>query len=207
MAFCPNCGRENTGYGRFCPRCGTRLDISGSGSLESSGSPSQIDSLTGYVVTTDQDHGVSVSGSFYGLTRKSIWLMIFLTLMTLGIYVPYWCLTRHQRFNALSSTAKFTQTTLLIWLLWFIVDAVFIIVLIATPQSETVQSLEVIETILNLVAAIFGVILAFRARRILLEHLAFIGQNDTTMSGILTFFFGFFYIQYNINRLIPRQVG
>ena len=161
MAFCPNCGRENTGNGRFCPICGTRLDISGSGALESSGTPSQIDSLTGYVVTTPQDHGVSVSGSFYGLTRKSVWSMIFLTIMTLGIYVPYWCLTRHRRFNALSSTAKFTQTTILIWLLWFIVDALLFVLLITTPQSETVQSLQGIETILNLVAGIFGVILAF----------------------------------------------
>ena len=204
MAFCPNCGRENAGYARFCAGCGTRLDISRSGSLGSSGTTTQIDSLTGPVVATDQDYGVSVSGSFYGLTRKSVWLMTFLTIITLGIYMPYWYFTRHQRFNALSSAAKFRQTTILIWLCWSVVDAVLFVAVIATPESGTIQLLEGIETILNLVAAIFGVILAFRAKKILLEHLAVMGRNDTTMSGFLTFFFGFFYIQYKINQLVPR---
>ena len=128
-------------------------------------------------------------------------------MITIGVYAPYWYLSRHQRFNALSSAAKFTQTTIIIWLCWFVVDAVFIVAVIATPESDTIQSLEVIETILNLVAAIFGLILAFRAKRILLEHLAVIGQNETTMSGVLTFFFQFLYIQYKINQLIPRQVS
>ena len=190
MAFCPNCGRENAGYARFCAGCGTRLDISGSGSLESSGTTSQIDPLTGPAAAIDQDHGVPITGSFYGLTHKSIWLMILFTILTLGIYVPYWYLTRYERFNALSSAAKFGQTAILIWLLWFVVDSLLIVLSIATPQSETVQALAPIESILNLVAAIFGLILAFRAKRILLEHLAVIGRKDTTMSGILTFFFG-----------------
>ena len=204
MAFCPNCGRENPGHARFCPGCGTRLENSGSGSLGSSGTPSQIDSLTGYAVAADQAHGVPTTGSFYGLTRKSVWLMFFLTVLTFGIYAPYWYLTRHQRLNDISSAAKFTQTTIVIWLVWFIVDAVFIVVLIATPQSETVQSLELLESIFNLVAAIFGIILAFRAKRILLEHLAIIGRHDISMSGVATFFFQYLYIQYKINQLIPR---
>ena len=205
MSFCPNCGRENPGNGRFCGGCGTRLDNSGSGSLGSLGTTSQIDSLTGPGVATAQDHGVSVSGSFYGLTRTSVWLMFFLTALTLGIYAPYWYLTRHQRFNALSSGAKFTQTTIVIWLLWFMVDAVLIVVSIATPQSETVQSLELLESIFNLVAGIFGIILAFRAKRILLEHLAVIGRNDISMSGVATFFFQHLYLQYKINQLIPTK--
>jgi len=202
MAFCPNCGRETAGNARFCAGCGTGLDISGSGSPGSAGPTSQIDPLTVPVVAVDQDHGVPITGSFYGLTHKSIWLMFFLTIITIGIYMPYWYLTRHQRFNALSSSAEFTQATIVLWLLWFIVDTVLIVVSIVTPQSETVQSLEVIESILNLMAAIFGVWLAFRAKKILLEHLAVIGRNDTTMSGILTFFFQNLYIQYKINRLI-----
>ena len=90
-------------------------------------------------------------------------------------------------------------------MLWFITDTLLVGANFAVPESGTLQTVEGIASVFNLVAAIFGVILAFRAKRILLEHLAVIGRNDTTMSGILTFFFGFLYIQYKINLLIPRQ--
>ena len=205
MAFCTNCGRENAGYARFCAACGTRLDNSESVSLGSSGTTSQIDPLTGPAVATDQEHWITASGSFYGLKHKNVWLMFFLSIITLGIYMPYWYLTRHQRFNALSSSVKFTQATIGIWLLWFITDTLLVGANFAIPESGTLETVEGIASVFNLVAAIFGVILAFRAKRILLEHLAVIGRNDTTMSGILTFFFGFLYIQYKINLLIPRQ--
>ena len=204
MAFCPNCGREHAGYGHFCAGCGTRLDISGGGSLGPAGMISHINPSTAPVIAIDQDHGLSEIGSFYGLTRKNVWLMISFSILTLGIYLPFWYLTRYQRFNALSSAAKFRQTTLLIWLLWFVVDTVLIVWSIATPQSGTIESLGPFESIFNTLAAIFGVILAFRAKKILLDHLSAIGRNDLSMSRIATFFLGFFYIQYKINQLIPR---
>ena len=207
MAFCPNCGREHAGDGRFCGGCGTSLDISGTDPLGPSGTTSQIDPSRSPVSETDQGQMASMAGSFYGLTRKNIWLMLLLTIITAGIYMPYWYLTRHQIFNALSSPAKFTQAPIVIWLIWFIVDAVFIVVSISKPQSELAQSLEPIETILNLAAAIFGLWLVFRAKRILLEHLAVIGRNGTTISGILTFIFGFLYIQHKINQLVPETSG
>ena len=87
---------------------------------------------------------------------------------------------------------------------WFVLDAIIIVWSIAAPQSEIVQSIEGIEGGVNLVAGIFAVYLAFRAKRILLEHLAVIGRHDVTMNGVATFFFGVFYIQYKINRLIAR---
>lgn len=188
MAFCPNCSRENSREARFCADCGTRLDVSDVGFPGSSGA-------------MDLNNGGSASGSFYGLTRKSIWLMIGLTIITFGIYEPYWYLTRLQRFNALSSSAKFNQTSILIWLVWFVVDAIIIVFAILSPESSTLQSLELIEGIGNLVAAIFALILAFRAKKILQEHLA-VNDNDYSMSGVATFFFQFFYIQYKINRLM-----
>ena len=207
MAFCPNCGREHAAHARFCADCGTRLDISGSVSPGPSGTISQIDPLTAPVAAIDQSHSVPTTGSFYGLTRKNVWLMFFLTILTLGIYMPYWYLTRHQIFNALSSTAKFRQATILIWLLWFVVDSVLVVLSIALPQSGTIKLLTPIESIFNLAAGIFGLILVFRARKILLEHLAIIGRNDIPMSSILTFFFGFLYIQYKINQLAPEQTN
>ena len=146
---------------------------------------------------------MSVDGSFYGLTRKSVWLMILLTIITLGIYEPYWYLTRYQRFNALSSAAKFTQTTILFWLGWFVVDAVFIVASFTLLQSDAVRGIEIICKYVNLFAGIYAIVLAFRAKRIILEHLSNMGRNDIYMSGILTFFFQVFYIQYKINRAIP----
>ena len=190
MASCPKCGRENSREALFCADCGTRLnafEVGFPGSLRAMG----------------LENGGSASGSFYGLTRKSVWLMIGLTIITLGIYEPYWYLTRLQRFNALSSSAKFNQTAILIWLVWFVVEAMIFVFVIVSPESSTVQSLEVIEDLVYLSAAIFAIILAFRAKKILQEHLAVI-ENDFSMSGVATFFFQFFYIQYKINRLIPE---
>ena len=189
MASCPNCGRENSREALFCADCGTRLNAE-------VGFPGSSRGMS-------LENGESASGSFYGLTRKSVWLMIGLAIITLGIYQPYWYLTRLQRFNALSSAAKFNQTAILIWLVWFVVDAIIIVFVIVSPESPAVQSLEVIESLFNLVAAIFAIILAFRAKRILQEHLA-VNENDFSMSGVATFFFQFFYIQYKINRLIPE---
>ena len=151
MASCPNCGREDSREALFCADCGTRLNAFEVG-------------FPGSSRAMGLENGGLASGSFYGLTRKSVWLMIGLTIITLGIYEPNWYLTWLQRFNTLSSSAKFNHTAILIWLVWFVVDAIIIVLVIASPVSSAVQSLEVIESLVNLVAAIFAIILAFAQR-------------------------------------------
>ena len=69
------------------------------------------------------------------------------------------------------------------------------------PQTEVYAAWEVIDNLLNLAAAVCLIILAFKVRRILIQHYDENMGMNIGFSGVATFFLGELYLQYKINRL------
>ena len=139
-----------------------------------------------------------------GLPETSVLLMIFLMVVTLGIYIPIWFLTRRKAINSLNSSEELSLGMIVFTLVAFIgsvgLDLIY-------PESS-------LGTFVNLVLGIAVLVLSFKVRSILQDHLSPQAtgplsstaalQSEVSISGVLTFFCGIFYLQYKINRLLER---
>lgn len=121
------------------------------------------------------------------LKRTSVVLAVLLQFVTGGLYLPYWFLSRRK---ALKDFEQIPQWAGIVFLLWALGLIVLQVVMAGAPSESATPLLLVYQ----LLGAILGLFLAFRTRSILEG----IFRND--VSGILTFFFSAFYLQYKINR-------
>ena len=127
--------------------------------------------------------------------KINVFLMIILTLVTLAIYIPIWFLRRKSWLNHLSATEKLGSKAAIFVLVIFCISALFL----------TVGGLEVIDSLINIVGGITILILAFKVRRILHKHFNVKHSLKVRFSGVFTFLFTIFYLQYKINRLPKTQ--
>ena len=70
-----------------------------------------------------------------------------------------------------------------------------------TDLTDTALALDVIDTLIVLVACITMLIQCFKVRGMLREHFNEHLGRSIPFSGVATFFFGIFYLQYKVNRL------
>ena len=82
LIYCSNCGKKNPDESKFCNACGTRLFYPDTKEQK------EIDIHT--IADTD-------------LKKVNVLFIIFLTIITLGIYCPIWFLTRRKSINNLQS--------------------------------------------------------------------------------------------------------
>ena len=139
------------------------------------------------------------------LPKTSVLLMVFLTVITLGIYVPFWFLTRRKAINRLDSSEELSLGMIVFTLLVWIGGMVLAL---AYPENLAVEAFT------NIVPGIALLVVAFKVRSILQDHLSppVTGplsstaalQSEVSFSGLITFFFSIFYLQYKINRLHER---
>jgi hypothetical protein len=146
-----------------------------------------------------------------GLKRRSVILMIVLSIVTFGLYYPIWFLRRRAALNRLDSPRKLRLWPFVIFITWFVFQ---FIVGIATGSATRVQAIgEGAALLLNLVQLAVGILMlvqSFVTKDILEDH--FVGPEDhipnpllvdtVKLSGVMTFLFQIFYLQYVINRYI-----
>ncbi len=183
--YCPNCGEENNDTAMFCAECGAEL-------------PHQQISETQAITETPVFKKVPVI------------VTILLTIITLGFYIPYWFLSRLKTINELQSEKKLSSGMIIVAIILFIAAFIsamvsgFMEVIDDGPTSVS-NIFDKLSTILNLAGNIMLIIRAFEVRRILRDHYnGYLKQNITLSgvgSGLATFFFGVWYLQYKINRL------
>ena len=146
-----------------------------------------------------------------GLKRRSVLLMIVFTVVTFGLYYPIWFLRRRDALNGLDSPRKLQAWPFVVVIAWFILQ----VIIGAASASETPEETfgEGAVLLLNVVQLAVGILMlvqSFVAKDILEDHLA--GPDDQVasgllaegvkLSGLMTFFFQCFYLQYVINRYI-----
>lgn len=146
-----------------------------------------------------------------GLKRRSVLLMIVFFVVTFGLYFPIWFLRRRAALNELDSPRKLQRWPFVVFVVWFVVEGVLGAAAASAPLEEILGEAAVL--LLNVVQLAVGILMlvqSFVTKDILEDHLA--GPEDQVpsglsaeavrLSGVMTFFFQIFYLQYVINRHI-----
>ncbi len=187
--YCPKCGKENTDTATFCSTCGNRLSAQASIVQEQAG---------------------NLPHSNAELKKTSVVLLIFLTIITFGIYYPVWFLRRRNAINNLQSKEKLGSGVFVFAIVVFSIS-LFVSLLsgamegLAEGLGEmdlmlTAKGLDLFSRILDLVVGISLLVQCFKVRRIFNEHFNTYLQRGISFSGAATFFFQIYYLQYKMNR-------
>jgi hypothetical protein len=145
------------------------------------------------------------------LKRRSILLMIVFAVVTFGLYYAIWFLRRRAALNRLDSPRKLGRWPFLIFIAFFVFQFVVGIASGSAPLEQTIGAGgSLLLSLVQLAVGILMVVQCFFAKDILEDHLA--GPEDNLsssilvdrvkLSGLMTFFFQVFYLQYVINRHI-----
>jgi len=146
-----------------------------------------------------------------GLKRRSVVLMIVLTIVSFGLYYPMWFLRRRTGLNRLDSPRKLPLWPFLIFSAWYVLQfAVRAASGSAPPEQVIGGEANLLLNLIQLAVAILVVVQCFAIKDILADHL--LGPADSVasplfvdrveLSGLKTFFFQAFYLQHVINRHI-----
>ena len=145
------------------------------------------------------------------LKRRSVIVMVLFFVITLGLYYPIWFLRRRAALNGLDSPRKLQLWPFVLVLAVF----VFQIMLAIASGPEPVGQRSLLFSLMRLAVGLLIVVQCFIIKDILEDHLApssdiipGSGLSDrVSLSGLMTFFFQIFYLQYVINRHLaaPRQ--
>ncbi|RDU34756.1 hypothetical protein DRW41_21925 [Neobacillus piezotolerans] len=137
-------------------------------------------------------------GSFLrpSIRMAPVWLTVLLSILTLGIYYPYWLLKRRDEVNRLAGKKIIHK-----WVPWLVLILYSVSALVFTIGPFFLNEIAIMlyEYIDNLIT-VFGVSCiiwySFRIREVLLEKM-----EDESINGILTFFLTIWYLQYKINKM------
>jgi uncharacterized protein DUF4234 len=152
------------------------------------------------------------------IKRRSVVLMIVLTVVTFGLYYPTWFLRRRAALNRMDSPTKLRRWPFVAFFAFFVLQFIVGLASGSAPPEQTIGAgASLLLTFLQLAIGILMVVQCFFIKDILEDHLA--GPEDSVSSSILadrvklsalmTFFFQIFYLQYVINRYVagPRPTA
>lgn len=139
------------------------------------------------------------------LKKTSIILMIILTAVSAGIYWPIWFLTRRSAINTMQAREKLGSGVFVLAIVLFVIS---LLIALASGVMEELgdklllaKGLGAFSGILHAVAAAAVLVQSFKVRRIFNEHFNAHLQQGISFSGVATFFFIIYYLQYKINGL------
>ena len=145
-----------------------------------------------------------------GLKRRSVLLMIVIFVVTLGLYFPIWFLRRRAALNRLDSPTELRMWPFLMYGSYFVLEFITAFMAEFAPNHTNARELAMFVTGLRMITGIVMIVQCFVVRTILEDHLA--APDDAVsypsvvervkLSGLMTFFFHIFYLQWAINRYI-----
>jgi len=144
------------------------------------------------------------------MKKTPVILTIIFTIITAGIYYPCWFLTRRDQINELHSHEKIGKGVFIFGIMILSISLFLALVsgfLEGMGEGfDTVEFLVIakgvdgIDKLLSLVVGITLLVQCFKVRRIFRNHFNdHLGRN-ISFSGLATFFFQIYYLQYKINR-------
>ena len=153
-------------------------------------------------------HVADLEPSTHGLKRRSVVVMVVFTIITLGLYYLAWWFRRRPGLNRLNSNAKLPMWPLLLMVALFFVQF-FVGLAEGAASGEGVgQGADAVAVIFQLLVAIVMLVMTFRVKDMIEDHAAphadsgpmFV--NHVKLSGLMTFFFSIYYLQWAINRYV-----
>ncbi|HEU5256837.1 MAG TPA: hypothetical protein VFU28_12650 [Vicinamibacterales bacterium] len=198
---CVACGWLNADYALECEAChapfhpGPR-SLAGPAHDEPTISP--VDERRGSSPSAD----LQTATPQLPLRRSRVINLVFISLGTAGIYIPFWYLRRRKRLDALHSPIKLGLRT-----------PVALVGVYALALVMPYRSLS--QEVMLVAAGVVNLSLAFKVRSMLTDHLdekitAVLPHGASvraqfTPSSVLTFFFSIYYLQYKINRFLDES--
>lgn len=145
------------------------------------------------------------------LESCNVALVVALAFITFGLYYPVWFLRRRSGINSLHSSEKIG-----VGIFAAVLALLSLTLLLDLSQgyftSAGMSWLRWFNIIIWFLSSVLLLIQAFKVKRILEEHAEkssrglFGGSislaQESSLSGVATFFFGIFYLQYKINKII-----
>jgi hypothetical protein len=144
----------------------------------------------------------------YGLKQRSVVVMILFTFITLGLYFMIWWFRRRDGLNRLNSPTKIALWPLLLFLALFVLQLGIGIAEGLNGGRSIGEGINLLASVFQLVVGIAMIVQAFRAKEIIEDHCAPedrsepLSFGEVKLSGVMTFFFSIFYLQWAINRYV-----
>ena len=143
-----------------------------------------------------------------GLWRRSIVLMIVLTIVTFGLYYPIWFLRRRAALDRLDAPRKLQAWPFILFLAFHLMSVGLALAADSAPADEREGMANGVMDIARLALAVLMVVQCFYVKDILEDHLSGPGDQVSNSllsdavkpSAMMTLFFGAFYLQHIINR-------
>jgi len=145
----------------------------------------------------------------HGLKHRSVWLMIVFLVISFGVYYVIWFFRRRAGLNRLDSSRKLPMWPLLLWAAFFGVQFVLGLVAGSRPLPEVIGAVgDGVLTLFQFVVGITMIVQSFAVKDIIQDHATpppdpdqrFVEQVQ--LSGLMTFFFSIFYLQWAINKYV-----
>lgn len=124
-----------------------------------------------------------------------VWLTFVLSFVTLGIYLPYWLLTRREEVNWIAGKNVISKKIPILILIGYVLSNIVFFIGPFFINEIAIMLYEYVDTLITYFGLIFIVFYSFRIRSVLLSS----NQADS-INGVLTFLFTIWYLQYHINK-------
>ena len=133
--------------------------------------------------------------------KVSLGSMIVLSLLTLGLYTPYWLWTRRDTFNELRGGVVVGNGPLIAY--YMILPLAWLNGIASIDPAYATSGTAVFFSLVGWFGYLFALVTFFGMRRALTAHCER-GGASFRLSGAMTFFFNIFYLQHAINKLQTR---
>ena len=145
-----------------------------------------------------------------GLKRRRVVVMIVLLVVTIGIYYPVWFFRRRAGLNRLDSPRKLALWPLVLFASFFALQVMLgFIAGEQTPAQAFGEEADLVLNVLQLAIGILMVIQCFAIKDIIEDHAqgpegdeSALFRPQVKLSGLMTFFFSIFYLQWAINKYV-----
>lgn len=142
-----------------------------------------------------------------GFAKTNIYLAVFYTVVTFGIYLPYWFLKRRHIINSMHSQTKLGQWPFIIAIVLFLASMLTSLAggaMIGISYDDPTPGITLyfISNIAGIVGSIPLIMGAFRLRRIFDDHFNKHLKQNMGLSKLGTFLLNSLYFQYKINEML-----
>jgi hypothetical protein len=127
----------------------------------------------------------------------SVPLLILLTVVTFGIYIPIWFLKRRKAVNNLQSKKKLGCT---LFIFTIVVQCTALLYFFISLTGELPEMSQDTRRGIDALITIPLLLQSFKVRRIFHDHFSVYFKGGPHLSGLATWFLQIFYLQHKINK-------
>jgi magnesium-transporting ATPase (P-type) len=144
----------------------------------------------------------------HGLKQRRVLVMIVFMIITLGIYYLVWWFRRRPGLNRLNSPQKLALWPLLLLTAQFVGQFVIGVIAGITLEQDVIgEGGRLFMTVFQLMVGIVIIVQTFKIKDMIEDHAQPVQSypmsvEQVKLSGLMTFFFSIFYLQWAINRYV-----